>query len=131
MITSPSQEYYHQVKCIEPCLVFDSTHEVYFLQWLIHLCVSVRYIYINTNFIENKTFSVYIFSCWSVHIAVLLLSYSVGIDVFSIIVYIPSTFCPTLGHHQGRIYYKSDVTFVFALLLYKSVFTIGVCSVCF
>ena len=41
------------------------------------------------------------------------------IDVFSIIVYIPSTFCPTLGHHQGRIYYKSDVTFVFALLLCK------------
>ena len=26
----------------------------------------------------------------------------------------PSTFCPTLGHHQGRIYYKSDVTFVLA-----------------
>ena len=27
------------------------------------------------------------------------------IDVFSIIVYIQSTFCPTLDHHQGRIYY--------------------------
>ena len=26
----------------------------------------------------------------------------------------PSTFCPTLGHHQGRIYYKSHVTFVLA-----------------
>ena len=37
------------------------------------------------------------------------------IDVFSIIVYIPSTFCLTSGDHQGRIYYKSDVTFVFAL----------------
>ena len=27
------------------------------------------------------------------------------------------TYCPwtlTWGHHQGRIYYKSDVTFVFA-----------------
>ena len=24
---------------------------------------------------------------------------------------IPSTFCPTLGHHQGRIYYQSDVNF--------------------
>ena len=32
----------------------------------------------------------------------------------SIVVCIPSTFCPTLGHHQGRIYYKSDVTFVLA-----------------
>ena len=34
------------------------------------------------------------------------------IDVFSLIVYISNTFCPTLGNHQGRIYYKSDVTFV-------------------
>ena len=36
------------------------------------------------------------------------------ISVLSIIVCIPSTFCPTLGHHQGRICYKSDVTFVLA-----------------
>ena len=36
------------------------------------------------------------------------------IYVFSIVIWIPSTFCPTLGHHQGRIYYKSDVTFVLA-----------------
>ena len=34
------------------------------------------------------------------------------IYVLSIVVCIPSTFCPTLGHHQGRIYNKSDVTFV-------------------
>ena len=34
--------------------------------------------------------------------------------VLSIVVCIPSTFCPTLGHHQGIIYYKSDVTFVLA-----------------
>ena len=36
------------------------------------------------------------------------------IYVLSIVVCIPSSFCPTLGHHQGRIYYKSDVTFVLA-----------------
>ena len=36
------------------------------------------------------------------------------IYVLSIVVCIPSTFCPTLGHHQGRIYYKSDVTFILA-----------------
>ena len=40
------------------------------------------------------------------------------IYVLSIVVYIPSTFCPTLGHHQGRIYYKSDVTFVFTYYYY-------------
>ena len=36
------------------------------------------------------------------------------IYVLSIVVCISSTFCPTLGHHQGRMYYKSDVTFVLA-----------------
>ena len=36
------------------------------------------------------------------------------IYVLFIVACIPSTFCPTLGHHQGRIYYKSDVTFVLA-----------------
>ena len=36
------------------------------------------------------------------------------IYVLSIVVCIPRTFCPTLGHHQGRIYYKSDVTSVLA-----------------
>ena len=40
------------------------------------------------------------------------------IYVLSIVVCIPSTFCPTLDHHQGRIYYKRDVTFVFAYYYY-------------
>ena len=40
------------------------------------------------------------------------------IYVLSIVVCIPSTFCPSLGHHQGRIYYKSDVTFVLAYYYY-------------
>ena len=29
----------------------------------------------------------------------------------------PSAFCSILGHHQGCVYYKSDVTFAFTLLL--------------
>ena len=36
------------------------------------------------------------------------------IYVLSIVVCIHCTFCPILGHHQGRIYYKSYVTFVLA-----------------
>ena len=36
------------------------------------------------------------------------------IYVLSIVVCIPSTFCLTFGHHQGRSYYKSYVTFVLA-----------------
>ena len=35
------------------------------------------------------------------------------IYVWSIVVCIPSTFCLTLGHHQGKIYYKSDVICLF------------------
>ena len=36
------------------------------------------------------------------------------IYVLPIVVCFYSTFCPTLGHHQGRIYHKSGVTFVLA-----------------
>ena len=42
------------------------------------------------------------------------------VDKSSIISYFPSTFCPTLGHYQGRMYYKSVVTFVSTLLLCKN-----------
>ena len=42
------------------------------------------------------------------------------VDKPSIISYFPSTFCPTFGHHQGRMYYKRDVTFVCTLLLCKN-----------
>ena len=53
------------------------------------------------------------------------------VDTSSIISNCPSTFCPTLGHHQRRMYYKSDVTFVCTLLLCKkkSVCTVVWCSV--
>ena len=61
------------------------------------------------------------------------------IYVLSIVVYILSTFCLTLGHHQGRIYYKSDVTFVLAYYHYVSMgtaasihlFTVEDYGVCF
>ena len=91
--------------------------------------------FINTNFVEhNRHFlstyflvDPFILPYWFYHIR------QESINVFSIIVYIPSTFCLTLGHHQGRIYYKSDVTFVFKLLLCKkkNVCTVGVSSVYF
>ena len=42
------------------------------------------------------------------------------VDKPSIISYFPSIFCPILGHHQGMMYYKSDVTFVCTLLLCKN-----------
>ena len=42
------------------------------------------------------------------------------VDKPSIISYFPSTFCQTLGHLQGKMYYKSHVTFVCTLLLRKN-----------
>ena len=54
-------------------------------------------------------------------------------DKSSIITYFHSTFCPTLGHHQGKMGYKIDVTFVCTLLLCKknSICTVVLCSICF
>ena len=77
--------------------------------------------FINTNFIEynghflSTYFLVdpFILPYWFYSIRREL------IDIFSIIVYFPSTFCLTLSHHQGRMYYKSEVTFLCTLLLCK------------
>ena len=85
-----------------------------------HTCIDTKriyiYIYIYANFIKhNRHFmSTYFlldpfeFPYYFYRIRGEL------IYVLSIVVCIPITFCPTLDHHQGRIYYKSDVTFVLA-----------------
>ena len=81
------------------------------------VCVFWQHFFINTNFVEH--YRDFLSTYFLVDPFILpYCFYRIRrelIDVFSIIVYIPSTFCPTLVHHQRRIYYKSDVTFVFAL----------------
>ena len=89
------------------------------------VCVDIfwQHFFVNTNFVEhNRHFlSTYFF------LDPFVLSYCFYrirqelIYLLSIVICIPSTFCPTLGHHQGRIYYKSDVTFVFAYYYYVRV----------
>ena len=100
----------------------------------IYIYIYRQHFFINTNFVEhNRHFlstyflvDPFILPYWFYSIWRQL------IDIFSIIVYFPSTFCPTLGHHQGRMYYKSDVTFICTLLLCKkSIWAIAVCSVYF
>ena len=73
------------------------------------------YIYIYTNFVEHRYFlsTYFLLDPFVLPYCFYCIRWEL-IYVFSIIVFIPSTFCPTLGHHQGRIYYKSDVTFFFA-----------------
>ena len=82
----------------------------------IYICIFRQHFFVNANFIKhNRHFMStyflldpfefpYYFYCILGEL----------IYVLSIVACIPSTFCPTLGHHQGRIYYKSDVTFVLA-----------------
>ena len=77
--------------------------------------------WINTNFVEHKRHFLstyflvdpFLWPYWFYSIRREL------IDISFIISYFLSTFCPTLGHHQGRIYYKSDTTFVCTLWLCK------------
>ena len=83
---------------------------------IIYICIFRQHFFVNANFIKHNRhfmptyslldpfeFPYYFYRIWGELIKVL-----------SIVVCIPSTFCPTLGHHQGRICYKSDVTFVLA-----------------
>ena len=87
-----------------------------------YLYIFWQHFFIDTYLIEhNRHFlSTYFFvnhfelSYWSYDIWPEL------VDKPFIISYFPRTFCPTLGHHQGRMYYKSDVTFVCALQLCKN-----------
>ena len=86
----------------------------------IYICIFWQHFFINTNFVEHNRHFPYTYFL----VDPFILPYCFYcirrelIDVFSIIVLIPSTFCPTLGHHEGRIYYKSDVTFVFVYYYY-------------
>ena len=82
----------------------------------IYICIFRQHFFVNANFIKHNrhfmpTYSLldpFEFPYYFYRIQGEL------IKVLSIVVCIPSTFCPTLGHHQGRICYKSDVTFVLA-----------------
>ena len=60
------------------------------------------YIYINTNFIDHNRYFLSPYFLLDPFVSPYCF-YRIRrelIYVFSIIVYIPSTFCPTLGHHQ-------------------------------
>ena len=100
----------------------------------IYICIFRQHFFVNANFIKhNRHFMStyflldpfefpYYFYCILGEL----------IYVLSIVACIPSTFCPTLGHHQGRIYYKSDVTFVLAYYnCVRAVFAVEGFGVCF
>ena len=85
----------------------------------IFICIFWQHFFVNTNFIKPNR---YFLSTYFL-LDPFVFPYCFDrirrelIYVLSIVGCIPSTSCPTLGHHQGRIYYKSDATFVFNLFL--------------
>ena len=88
------------------------------------------YIYIYIQILLN------IIDIFCLHIFLLILSdCCIDFIVFdgNWLIYFPSTFCPTLGLHLRRMYYKSNVTFLCILLLCKkkSIWAVAVCSVYF
>ena len=102
---------------ISLCGLFNAKYCLYIYIYIyIYICIFRQHFFVNANFIKYNRhfmstyflldpfeFLYYFYRIWGKLIYVL-----------SIVVCIPSTFCPTLGHHQWRIYNKSDVTFVLA-----------------
>ena len=97
---------------------------IYIYIYLYHLYIYMynsiyMYIYVYTYLIEHNRHIL------STYFLLILSNCRIDLPIFGgnwfinlfIISYFPSTFCPTFGHHQGRMYYKSEVTFVCTLLL--------------
>ena len=77
-----------------------------------------QHFFINTNFVEhNRHFlsTYFLVDSFVLPYCFYRIRWEL-IDIFSIIVYIPCTFCPTLSHHQGRIYLKC--CYIYELLIY-------------
>ena len=98
------------------CVLGGKVTQHIYIYIYIYICIFRQHFFVNANFIKhNRHFmSTYFlldpfeFPYYFYRILGEL------IYVLSIVACIPRTFCPTLGHYQGRIYYKSDVTFVLA-----------------
>ena len=81
----------------------------YYTYTYIYICIFRQHFFVNANFIKHNRH----FMSTYFHLDPFEFPYYFYrirgklIYVLSIVVCTPSTFCPTLGHHQGRIYYKS------------------------
>ena len=98
---------YGNLVCLATLMSSDRTKQI--CLWMtIYIYI---YIYIYVNFVKHNRHFLSILSLYNIRWEL--------IDVFCIIVHIPSTFRPTLGHHQGKVYYKSVVTVVCTLLFVR------------
>ena len=102
------------------------------LSLYIYIYIYWQNFFIDTYLIEhNKHFCLHIFLLILSNCRIDFMKFDGKlVDKYSIISYFPSTFCPAWGHHQGRKFFTSHVTFVCTLLLCrKSVCTVILCSV--
>ena len=79
---------------------------IYIYIYLFKICIFWQHFFVNTNFIEhNRHFlSTYLLNPFVLPYCFYGIRQELTY-VLSIVIYIPSTFCPTLGHYQRRIYY--------------------------
>ena len=95
------------------------------------VCVCVQHFFINAYFIEQyrHLLSTHFYIC---HFQLPHWFYGIWrelVDETPITNFYLSTFCLILGHHQGCVHCKSDVTFVCTLLLCKCLLFIPVCCI--
>ena len=100
-------------------------HRHVLCRWSCFVDVSYIYIYIYIGSISSLIqISVNIIDILCLHIFfwirsnshITFIVFGGIIYVLSLVLCIPSTFCPTSGHHQGRIYYKKWCNFCFSIL---------------
>ena len=97
----------------------------------IYIYIYWQHFFVNTKFVEhNRHFlSTYFL------VDPFILPYWFYNIQWELLMYLPSLFISQVLSAQlwaiirGGIYHKSDVTFVFALLLCKSIYTVGMCSI--
>ena len=97
-------------------LLFHYIYIYIYIYMYVYICIFRQHFFVDANFIKHNKYFMstnflldpFEFPYYFYRIRGEL------IYVLSIVVCIPSTYCPILGHHQGKIYYKSDVTFVLA-----------------
>ena len=122
---------------VTPCLwcwvhTYIHTYLHAYIHTYIHTYVFEQHFFINTYFIEQYRYVLYVYFCicpfqlpnWFYDVWWEL------VDETPIINCYRSTFCPILGHHQGCVYCKRDETFACTLLLYKCLLFILACFCC-
>ena len=111
--------YFFLFVCVHVFMLYIIPCILYLIRWfhVNEVCVYI-YIYISLNIIDIFVCIFFVNTFW--------LPYQYYDTWWELVNkpfinhYFHNTLCPILGHQQGYMYYKSDVTFACALLLWKN-----------